>query len=245
MRLVTKRKIFAYECDIYLHLNHSRYFNYFEEARSSFFKSAKLPINFLTSNALFVYVTNISSNFRNELPLEDEVTILTYVENSNPLKIRWKHLIFDTDNNLCNSTNVETVFIRKKKPVRLPRELYIKLEKFNMKKTIAIPVEKERLCEHFGHCKQFAVYNIEENKIIEEKLLNAPVHTPGAFPKFLSENGVEIVIAGGMGHKAQDLFKSQEIELITGADNTDPKILVNSYLNGTLKSKNVVCNHHH
>lgn len=245
MRAVTKRKIYAYECDIYSHLNHSRYFNYFEEARSLFFNSAKLPINYLTSNSFFVFVTNIQSDFRNELPLEEEITIFTYLEDSNPLKMRWRHLIFDINNNLCNSTQVETVFIKEKKPIRLPKELYKKLENFRMKKTIAVPVENEKLCGHFGHCKQFAVYNVEENKIVEEKLLDAPDHTPGAFPKFLNEKGVEVVIAGGMGHKAQDHFKIQKIELITGASEEDPKVLVNSYLEGKLKSKEVKCNHHH
>lgn len=245
MRTITKRKIFAYECDIYSHLNHSRYFNYFEEARSAYFQSADIPINFLTSESVFVFVTNVNSSFKSELPLEEEVTIYTLMENVCPVKINWCHLIFDKSNKLCNKTSIETVFIKHKKPVRLSKDIYIKLEEFNMKRKIAIPVENEKLCSHFGHCKQFAVYEVNENKIVEEKFLDAPDHTPGSFPKFLSEQGVEVVIAGGMGHKAQGHFKNQSIELITGAEDENLQNLVNSYLNGTLQSKEVKCNHHH
>lgn len=245
MRTIIKRKIFAYECDIYSHLNHSRYFNYFEEARSDFFQKANLPINMLTNHAIFVFVTNLQSDFSQELQLEEEISITTNIIKSNPLKLKWDHQIFDSSNNLCNKTILETVFIKNKKTIRLYEKMYKKLKDFNMNVKLAIPSEDNKLSSHFGHCKQFAIYNINDNKVVEKKFVDTPEHTPGAFPKFLNDLGIEVVIAGGMGNKAQTHFKNQGIELITGATDDNLDNLIQLYLDGRIKSKEVKCDHHH
>ena len=244
MRTILRRKIFAYECDIYSHLNHSRYFNYFEEARSYYFSMAKIPISSLTSNSIFVFVTGVKSDFKSELSLEEEIIISTEIQKLSPLRIKWFHKIFNSQDKLCNCTEVETVFIKNKKPIRLYQNFYKKLAEFSMNVKLAIPSENEKLCSHFGHCQQFAIYNIENDKILKSEFVNTPEHTPGAFPKFLNELGVKVVIAGGMGNKAQAHFKNQGIELITGADEPELNILVQNYIEGKLESKEVKCNHH-
>ena len=67
--------------------------------------------------------------------------------------------------------------------------------------------------EHFGHCEKFAVYTIEEGKIVKKEFLTAPEHAPGVFPRFIAENNINVVITGGMGQRAIDLIKGNEDRL--------------------------------
>ena len=52
-----------------------------------------------------------------------------------------------------------------------------------------------------------------------------------------------MIIAGGMGQRAQALFSEHGIEVVIGAPAETPENLVNSYLAGTLKSGENVCDH--
>jgi predicted Fe-Mo cluster-binding NifX family protein len=86
-----------------------------------------------------------------------------------------------------------------------------------MNTKIAIPLAQGRLSVHFGHCEQFAVISIEDNKIVREEILNPPEHVPGSYPNFLANHGVREVIAGGIGGKAIDIFRANGITVHTGA----------------------------
>ena len=79
----------------------------------------------------------------------------------------------------------------------------------DMKTTrIAIPVVQGRLSPHFGHCDTFTIYDIdpEKKEILSETTEEAPPHEPGLLPRWLGEKGVHVIIAGGMGARAQELF---------------------------------------
>jgi len=71
---------------------------------------------------------------------------------------------------------------------------------------IAIPLADSRLTAHFGHCQSFAVYtvNTEEQTVLSREDLIPPPHEPGLFPKWLADLKVGLIIAGGMGNRAQD-----------------------------------------
>ena len=104
--------------------------------------------------------------------------------------------------------------------------------------------DKETVSAHFGHCRYFAVYSISEGKIMETEYLDAPAHAPGVLPKFLADNKVTVIIAGGMGAMAKDLFAQNGIEVIMGADGRLEDNL-KTYLEGELYSKGSVCDHKH
>ena len=112
-----------------------------------------------------------------------------------------------------------------------------------MKKLFAVPTVNGQLTEHFGHCEKFAIVEIEDNKVINEEFLTPPVHQPGVYPKFLADYGVEAIIAGGMGQKAQQLFAQNNIEVCFGVKADTPKKLVESYLNSSLKTGENFCDH--
>lgn len=109
----------------------------------------------------------------------------------------------------------------------------------------AVPVSDGRLAAHFGHCEHFALIDVDEatKAIQNKKLVVPPDHQPGVLPVWLSEEGVSVVIAGGMGSRAQDLFKENRIHVVVGAFGDDPEQIVLDYLLGRLKAGDNVCDH--
>ncbi|MBN1588565.1 MAG: NifB/NifX family molybdenum-iron cluster-binding protein [Pirellulales bacterium] len=110
---------------------------------------------------------------------------------------------------------------------------------------IAIPVAEGRLCLHFGHCQQFALIDVDtaDKKILDSRYADPPAHEPGVLPRWLHEQGVKLVIASGMGGRAQGIFAEQGIQVLVGAPPEPPEDLVLSYLKGTLASGQNVCDH--
>jgi predicted Fe-Mo cluster-binding NifX family protein len=110
---------------------------------------------------------------------------------------------------------------------------------------IAVPVAQGKLCLHFGHCEQFAIIEVDpETKSIKNKqMVTPPPHQPGVLPPWMAEQGVKLVIAGGMGARAIGLFNQLGVEVIVGAPSDDPEKIVMDYLNGTLQTGANVCDH--
>jgi predicted Fe-Mo cluster-binding NifX family protein len=112
-----------------------------------------------------------------------------------------------------------------------------------MKKIFAIPTENGKLCTHFGHCEKFAIIETENQKQISEEYFTPPVHQPGVYPQFLAQKGVTVIISGGMGQKAQQLFAQNNIEVCMGVSMESPSKLVEQYLNGQLQTGVNLCDH--
>ncbi len=112
-----------------------------------------------------------------------------------------------------------------------------------MEQIIAIPVINNSLCQHFGHCKKFAVYTTENKKVIAESYLIPPPHEPGVLPSWLGSRGVTHVIAGGMGQRAVSLFNRHDISVFTGAEEKTPRTLVEDFLTGKLTTGANACDH--
>lgn len=110
---------------------------------------------------------------------------------------------------------------------------------------IAIPTNAGRLSMHFGHCEKFAIVeaDAEKKEVVATKFSTPPVHEPGALPRWLSEQGVDLVIAGGMGTRAQQLFLQYGIKSIVGAADGSPQEIAKSYMNGTLTLADNACDH--
>jgi len=107
----------------------------------------------------------------------------------------------------------------------------------------AIPVSGGKLCAHFGHCDQFALIEAIDGEIKGRPLHTPPLHEPGVLPKWLREMGANVVIAGGMGAQAQDLFNQNGIKVITGAPTDSPEALTQQYLSSSLITGGNVCEH--
>ncbi|OIQ08031.1 dinitrogenase iron-molybdenum cofactor [Moorella thermoacetica] len=109
---------------------------------------------------------------------------------------------------------------------------------------IAVATEGQMVAEHFGHCSQYSLFDIEGGKVIGREVITNPGHQPGFLPGFLADLGVNCVIVGGIGARAVELFGARGIEVITGARGPVEEA-VSAYLGGNLKSTGSTCSHDH
>ncbi len=112
-----------------------------------------------------------------------------------------------------------------------------------MYKKIAVPLENDILCPHFGHCQQFAIIETNDDNIKDETYLTPPPHEPGLLPAWLAEKGVTDVIAGGMGQRAISLFHNHKINVFVGAPQKPPRELANDLISNTLEAGANYCDH--
>ncbi len=108
---------------------------------------------------------------------------------------------------------------------------------------IAVAAEQEKVAGHFGHCEGFALFETDGTQIKSKTYVPNPGHQPGFLPVFLKEQGVEAIIAGGMGERAQTLFSEKGIDVIVGAAGDCEKAVL-GYLDGSLRSTGSVCHEH-
>jgi len=110
---------------------------------------------------------------------------------------------------------------------------------------IAIPVANRCLAQHFGHCEKFALLDVDpvSQKITHATEVDAPEHQPGLLPAWLRDQGVNLVIAGGMGTRARTLFEAAAIQVITGAPAADAATIARQYLAGALVTGENACDH--
>lgn len=110
---------------------------------------------------------------------------------------------------------------------------------------IAIPLVQGKLSQHFGHCEEFVLLEIETTgKTIASKSLHQPpAHEPGVLPRWLNQLGADTIIAGGMGRRAQELFAENGIKVVVGAAAEEPEKLAHAYLQNTLVIGENCCDH--
>ena len=108
---------------------------------------------------------------------------------------------------------------------------------------IAVASNGTQVTGHFGHCESFIFFDTEDNKIVKEEVVPNPGHKPGFLPNFLADQGATVVIAGGMGGGAVDIFNERGVEVVLGAQG-DAKAAVEAWLRGELQSTGSVCQHH-
>ena len=108
---------------------------------------------------------------------------------------------------------------------------------------IAVAKEGNMVAQHFGHCEGFEIFTEEAGKIVYKKFYENPGHKPGFLPNYLNDLGVNVIIAGGMGGGAIEIFNEKNIEVIVGASG-DTALNVENYLKGKLKSMGSICHQH-
>jgi len=110
---------------------------------------------------------------------------------------------------------------------------------------IAVPLAEGKLAQHFGHCEQFAIIDVDPRMRVlgGREDVTPPPHEPGLLPRWLGERGVNLIIAGGMGQRALALFAERGIEVVVGAPVDTPENLVGVWMDGLLVGGDNVCDH--
>ena len=107
-------------------------------------------------------------------------------------------------------------------------------------KKIAVACENNLISDHFGFCKHFTIYSVEDGKITNVATLKNPGHRPCTLPEYVAANGIHTIITGNMGKAAVDHFKNYGIDVILGAKG-DSQEAVKCYLEGSLVSSDDYC----
>ncbi|HHT47306.1 MAG TPA: hypothetical protein GX004_08505 [Firmicutes bacterium] len=112
----------------------------------------------------------------------------------------------------------------------------------SLKGKVAIASDGSVVAQHFGRCPAYTLVEIDNGKPVNKNVIPNPGHQPGFLPRFLSEKGVSCVIAGGMGPRAQNLFKERGINVIVGVTGPIDEV-IESYLSGNLIGGESLCGH--
>ena len=109
---------------------------------------------------------------------------------------------------------------------------------------IAVTYDNGEVFQHFGKTENFKVYEVEDNKIISSEVISSNGSGHGALAGVLADQGVDVLICGGLGGGAQTALAEAGIEVCAGAAGDTDKA-VQDYLDGTLEDAGVTCDHHH
>lgn len=109
---------------------------------------------------------------------------------------------------------------------------------------IAVTYEKGNIFQHFGHTEQFKIYDTENGEITSSKVVSTMGSGHGALAGFLTENGVDILICGGIGGGAQIALKEAGIKLFGGVSGEADKAVEDLLKNNLQFNPDVKCNHH-
>ncbi len=110
---------------------------------------------------------------------------------------------------------------------------------------IAIPVEEGMISSHFGHTKEFYIYDVEDKKIVRRVNDIPPEHKPGVIPRYLYLLGVDTILATKIGDSAKRILDTLKVNYIVGVKG-EPTDNVEAFLSGYLEVSDEVsscCGH--
>lgn len=109
---------------------------------------------------------------------------------------------------------------------------------------IAVTFENGQIFQHFGHTEQFKMYEVENNTIVNTKIVNTMGSGHGALAGFLKNNSVDVIICGGIGGGAKNALSQAGIKLYGGVKGSADDAVCH-LLKGTLiYNPDIKCNHH-
>ncbi|MFW6140119.1 MAG: NifB/NifX family molybdenum-iron cluster-binding protein [Acidobacteriota bacterium] len=107
---------------------------------------------------------------------------------------------------------------------------------------LAISTQGNMVSAHFGRCPTYTIVEINKGQVLKREEIENPGHSPGFLPNYLSEMGVSCVIAGGMGSRAQELFRQKNIEPIIGVQGSIDEV-IDKFINQELEKGEDLCEH--
>ncbi len=110
---------------------------------------------------------------------------------------------------------------------------------------IMIPLAGGVVCAHFGHCQEFALLDVDprNGEIGQAEFLTPPPHEPGVLPRWIAEQGTDMVLAGGMGQKAKVILEKNNVQVLTGTPGLTPEQAVAMWHKGELNGDANFCDH--
>jgi predicted DNA-binding protein (UPF0251 family)/predicted Fe-Mo cluster-binding NifX family protein len=109
---------------------------------------------------------------------------------------------------------------------------------------LAVTYENGEIYQHFGHTAQFKLYDIQDGKIVSEKVVDTNGSGHGALAGFLAMGAVDALICGGIGMGAQMALREAGIRLYAGVQGSADEA-AKAFAEGRLDyDPDARCDHH-
>jgi predicted Fe-Mo cluster-binding NifX family protein len=103
-----------------------------------------------------------------------------------------------------------------------------------------ISTEGDFVSAHFGRCPEFTIVDVDGGRVSAKSIVQNPGHEPGRIPQFLHEHGVNVIVSGGMGRRAQGFFDELGMNAIVGVQGRIDEVITSLCL-GTLEGGESSC----
>ena len=107
---------------------------------------------------------------------------------------------------------------------------------------IAVASQGDRIFQHFGQCRNFSVFTVEDGKVKNVSMLDASQNGHAALSGFLKDEGINVVICGGIGEGARQMLSDSGIQLFSGLEGGINDAVI-SFLLGELTDQGGSCSH--
>ena len=109
---------------------------------------------------------------------------------------------------------------------------------------IAVTYENGMIFQHFGHTKQFKLYDVQDGKVVASEVVDTQGSGHGALAGVLTALNADVLICGGIGAGAQTALAAASIKLYGGVSGS-ADVAVNNFLAGKLHfNPHIRCDHH-
>ena len=106
----------------------------------------------------------------------------------------------------------------------------------------AIAVEGGQVSGHFGRCERFLLVDIEDGQVQGREEMPCPAHQPGALPRLMVDKGVDVVVCGGLGPRAQEMLADWGVQVLAGVSASVEEAIA-GLTSGTLAVGQSTCDH--
>ena len=117
----------------------------------------------------------------------------------------------------------------------------------NTKMKIAMPVTADqKVDDHFGHCEYYGIYTINDsNEVTHTEVLPSQngCGCKSGIAEVLGNQGVTMMLAGGIGGGAINVLNHYGIEVIRGCSGKAEDV-VKAFIAGSLTDSGESCHHH-
>ena len=79
---------------------------------------------------------------------------------------------------------------------------------------IAVTYDNGNVFQHFGKTENFKVYQVEDGKVLSSEVMSSNGTGHGALAGLLAEQGVDVLICGGIGAEQKTRLRKPELPCV-------------------------------
>ena len=109
---------------------------------------------------------------------------------------------------------------------------------------VAVTYQNGQVFQHFGHTEEFKIYTVQNDEVKDGIVVPTLGSGHGALAGFLQQQGVDVLICGGIGAGAKQALAEAGIRLYGGVTGLADEA-VKAFAAGKLQfDPDVACSHH-